>query len=92
MLSSRVLPIPLFFLLRRFAEEKFAGLADKSHARKKVRKVDISTIQEIKKLSENPDIGAYRVSAALEQMDIKLSRSTCRRYLSINRKPDHLRR
>ena len=77
-------------ILRRFAEEQFAGLADKSHARKQLRKVDISTIQEIKKLSENPIIGAYRVSAALEQMGIKLSRSTCGRYLGINRKLYHL--
>ncbi len=77
-------------ILRRFAEEQFAGLADKSHARKQLRKTDISTIQEIKKLSENPDIGAYRVSAALEQMGIKLSRASCGRYLSINRKLYHL--
>jgi transposase len=41
-------------ILQRFAEEQFAGLEDKSHARKKLRKVDIQTIQEIKKLSENP--------------------------------------
>jgi transposase len=52
--------------------------------------VDISTIQEIKKLSENPNIGAYRVSAALEQIGIKLSRSTCGRYLSINRNLYHI--
>ncbi len=77
-------------IIRRFAEEQFAGMADKSHARKQLRKVDISTIQEIKKLSDNPDIGAYRVSAALEQMGIKISRATCGRYLSINRKLYHL--
>jgi putative transposase len=72
-------------ILRRFAEEQFAGLKDKSHARKKLRKVDIQTIQEINKLSENPLLGAFRVSAALEQMGIKLSRTTCGRYLSISR-------
>lgn len=77
-------------ILRRFAEEQFAGLPDKSHARKGPRKVDIKTIQEIKKLSENPLLGAYRVSAALEQMGIKLSRATCGRYLSINRSLYHL--
>ena len=77
-------------ILQRFAEEQFAGLEDKSHARKKLRKVDIQTIQEIKKLSENPLLGAYRVSAALEQMGIKLSRATCGRYLSINRNLYHL--
>jgi transposase len=75
---------------RRFAEEQFAGLDDKSHARERLRKVDISTIQEIKKLSENPELGAYRVSAALEQMGIKLSPSTCGRYLGINRRLYHL--
>ncbi|WP_220197835.1 DDE-type integrase/transposase/recombinase [Ktedonospora formicarum] len=77
-------------ILRRFAEEQFAGMPDKSRARKQPRKVDISTIQEIKRLSENPDIGAYRVSAALEQMGMKISRATCGRYLSINRKLYHL--
>jgi transposase len=77
-------------ILQRFAQEQFAGLEDKSHARKKLRKVDIQTIQEIKKLSENPLLGAYRVSAALEQMGIKLSRATCGRYLSINRSLYHL--
>ena len=61
-------------ILRRFAEEQFAGLEDKSHARTGQRKVDIHTIQKIKKLSENPLLGAYRVNAALEQMGIKLSR------------------
>jgi putative transposase len=65
-------------------------MPDKSHARKQPRKVDISTIQEIKKLSENPVIGAYRVSAALAQIGIKLSRETCGRYLTINRKLYHL--
>src|SRR5579863_1235625 len=35
-------------ILQRFAEEQFAGLEDKSHARKKLRKVDIQSIQEIK--------------------------------------------
>ena len=77
-------------ILQRFAEEQFAGLEDKSHAHKKLRKVNIQTIQEIKKLSENPLLGAYRVSAALEQMGIKLSRATCGRYLSINRGLYHL--
>src|SRR6266566_3468554 len=77
-------------ILRRFAQEQFAGLEDKSHARTGLRKVDMQTIQEIKKLSENPLLGAYRVSAALEQMGIKLSRATCGRYLSINRNLYHL--
>jgi uncharacterized protein YneF (UPF0154 family) len=30
-------------------------------------------MSEVKKLAENPELGAYRVSAVLEQMGIKLS-------------------
>jgi putative transposase len=76
--------------LKRWATEQFAGLEDKSHARTRLRKVDLKTMQEVKKLSENPLIGAYRVSAALEQMGIKLSRATCGRLLAINRDLYHL--
>ena len=76
--------------LKRWAQEQFAGLQDKSHARTGVRKVDLKAVQEVKKLSENPLIGAYRVSAALEQMGIKLSRATCGRLLSLNRDLYHL--
>src|SRR5712692_3551398 len=35
-------------ILRRFAEEQFAGLPDKSHARTELRKVDFELVQEIK--------------------------------------------
>jgi len=76
--------------LKRWAEEQFAGLEDKSHARTAVRKVDLKAMQEVKKLSENPLLGAYRVSAALEQMGIKLSRATCGRLLALNRDLYHL--
>src|SRR6202043_3289504 len=76
--------------LNRWAQEQFAGLQDKSHARTGVRKVDLKAVQEVKKLSENALIGAYRVSAALEQMGIKLSRATCGRLLALNRDLYHL--
>jgi len=76
--------------LKRWAEEQFAGLEDKSHARHRPRKVDLKAVHEIKKLSENPLIGAYRVSAALEQIGIKLSRATCGRLLALNRDLYHL--
>lgn len=80
----------IYTTLKRWAEEQFAGLEDKSHARKGVRKVDLKAVQEVKKLSQNPLIGAYRVSAALEQMGIKLSRATCGRLLALNRDLYHL--
>ena len=76
--------------LKRWAKEQFAGIEEKSHARTGVRKVDLTAVQEVKKLAQNPLIGAYRVSAALEQMGIKLSRATCGRRLSLNRDLYHL--
>jgi putative transposase len=80
----------VYSTLKRWAEEQFAGLEDKSRARTGIRKVDLRAVQEVKKLSENPLIGAYRVSAALEQMGIKLSRATCGRLLALNRDLYHL--
>jgi len=80
----------VYTTLKRWAEEQFAGLEDKSHATRGPRKVDLKAVQEVKKLSENPLIGAYRVSAALEQMGIQLSRATCGRLLALNRDLYHL--
>src|SRR5207237_4703354 len=78
-------------VLKRFSEEQFAGLADKSSApHYPARKVTLSAMNEVKKLAENAELGAYRISAALEQMGIRLSRATCRRILAINRDLYHL--
>jgi transposase InsO family protein len=79
-------------VLKRFAEEHFAGLPDRSSApRSPNRKVTLQAVQEVKKLAENPELGAFRVSAALEQMGIKLSPATCGRVLSLNRDLYHLK-
>jgi putative transposase len=76
----------VYDILHRFATEGYAGLDDKSRApHNPARKVTIRDINEVKKLASNPDLGAYRVMAALEQMGIKLSRATCGRLLALNR-------
>jgi putative transposase len=81
----------VYIVLKRFAEEHFAGLPDKSSAPKSPhRKVTLRAVQEVKKLTENPELGAFRVSAGLEQMGIKLSPATCGRVLSLNRDVYHL--
>lgn len=41
-----------------------------------------------KSVRESPELGAYRVHAALEQIGIHLSQATCGRLLSLNRKTD----
>lgn len=77
--------------LKRWADEQFAGLYDQSHTpHHPATKVTLKAMREVKRLAENPELGAYRVSAALEQMGIKLSRSTCGRLLAVNRDLYHL--
>jgi putative transposase len=77
--------------LNRWAEEQFAGLEDKSHARhKRALKTDLKVMNAVKRLQANPELGAYRIHTALLQQGINLSPSTCGRILSLNRKLYHL--
>lgn len=72
--------------LHRFRDEGFAGMEDKSHANTRpVRKVDMSMKLEVKKIQENPEIGAFRIRAKLKQMGITLSRATVGRIMAENR-------
>ena len=69
--------------LRRFGEEGIASLADKARGRPAgVRKVTLAAIEEVRKLARNPQIGAFRVQAALKQKGFDLSRATCGRILA----------
>jgi hypothetical protein len=64
-------------------EEGIEGLADKPFGRPAgVRKVDIRAIEAVRKLAQNPNIGAFRVQAALEREGFDLSRATCGRILA----------
>jgi len=72
--------------LKRWVAEGVAGLDDKSHARTGLRKVDLPTMLAVKRLQDNPGLGAFRVHAALRQIGIEISPSTCGRILAMNRK------
>jgi hypothetical protein len=62
------------------------GLDEKSRANTRpVRKVDLATKNAVRKLQENPELGAFRIYAALRQMGIHVSRATCGRILAENR-------
>jgi transposase len=75
----------VYDILRRWAEEKV--LDDKSRANhNKVRKVDLATMNAVRKLQENPELGEFRIHAALKQMGIHISARTCGRILAVNRK------
>jgi len=76
----------VYDILHRWATEGYAGLEDKSRApHNPARKVTLREMNEVKKLASNPDLSAYRVMAALEQIGIKLSQRTCGRLLALNR-------
>jgi len=75
----------VYEVLQRWAALGHRGLDDtpQQHA----RKTGIREIHEVGKLvQESPELGAYRVRAALEQIGIHLSQATCGRLLALNRK------
>ena len=77
----------VYRVLKRWAEEGTEGLEDKPRGRRPgVRKVDLETIEAVRKLQQNPELGAFRVHAALKQMGIELSRATCGRIMATNRR------
>ncbi len=72
--------------LRRWFAEGLPGLEDQSRAPKHpARKVDLKALAAIRRLQANPELGGFRVSAALEQRGIFLSPRTCRRILALHR-------
>jgi putative transposase len=81
----------VYATLKRWIEEQFAGLPDKSsRPHLPATKTTLRAMQEVKKMQINPQLGEYRVSAALEQLGIKLSPRTCGRILALNRELYHL--
>ncbi len=72
--------------LRRWIEEGVAGLGDKPPVpRQPPRKVDLRTMRTVQKFQENPELGAFRMHAALKKDGIELSPRTCGRILALNR-------
>jgi transposase len=73
----------VYKILKKFKEEGAEGLKDEPHGRPAgVRKVTLAAIEEVRKLAQNPEIGAFRVHAALKQKGFDLSRTTCGRILA----------
>jgi putative transposase len=79
--------VTVYATLRRWIDEGLAGMDDQSRAPKtRVRKTDLKAIAEVRTLQENPELGAFRIHAALKQIGIELSPRTCGRILALNRK------
>ena len=72
--------------LKRWIAEGVAGLDNKpSTPHRPATKVTLRAIATVKELQENPLLGQFRVHAALKQLGIFLSPSTCGRILALNR-------
>jgi putative transposase len=77
----------VYTTLRRWIGEGVEGLEDKPPIPKfPVRKADLAAINAIRKLQINPELGEFRIHAALLRLGIKLSPRTCGRILALNRK------
>jgi transposase len=76
----------VYEVLRRWDEEGWPGLADRPLGpRHPARKVDLRAMAAIRRLQANPELGEFRVHAALAQQGIHLSPSTCGRILALHR-------
>jgi putative transposase len=81
----------VYRVLRRWMEEGPAGLEDKKRGRPSgVQKVDLRAMLEVRRRQENPELGAFRMRAALEQVGIHLSTRTIGRILKANREAEGL--
>jgi transposase len=76
----------VYEVLRRWDEAGWPGLADRPFGpRHPARKVDLRAMAAIRRLQANPELGEFRVHAALAQQGIHLSPSTCGRILALHR-------
>ena len=62
------------------------GLADKPRTlHRRALKADLRAIAAVRQLQANPELGEFRMPAALQQLGIALSPRTCGRILAVNR-------
>jgi len=72
--------------LKRWIEEGVEGLDDRPNTGGGVRKADLKTYATVRRIQENPELGAFRVRAALAREGIHLSARTVGRILAVNRR------
>jgi putative transposase len=76
----------VYATLRRWIAEGAAGLGDKPRVPKHpARKTDLAAINAVRKLQVNPELGEFRIHAALLLLGIELRPRTCGRILALNR-------
>jgi putative transposase len=77
----------VYIALQRWVAEDFAGLPDKSRARKRrALKVDLQTVETVRQLQDNPLRGEFRMHSKLKhEFGIDLSPRTCGYIMAQNR-------
>lgn len=76
----------VYRVLRRWAEEGPTGLEDKLDGRPPgVRKVTLKAMEAIRRFQLNPNLGEFRIHAALAQIGTHPSARRCGRILALNR-------
>jgi putative transposase len=73
--------------MKRWWEEGPSGLEDKPPLpHQPATKSTLWAMNAVRKLQQNPELGAFRIQTALQQLGIQLSMRTCGRILARNRK------
>jgi len=76
----------VYEIVRRWDEEGWPGLTDRPFGpRHPRRKVDLRAMAAIRRLQANPELGEFRIHAALLQQGLHLSPRTCGRILALHR-------
>jgi putative transposase len=77
----------VYATLKRWIEEGVRGLEDKPPIpHQAATKTTLRAMNEVRKLQQNPELGAFRIHAALEQLGVYLSTRTCGRIFARNRR------
>jgi putative transposase len=72
--------------LKRWIAEGVEGLDDRSNTGGGVRKADLKAYAAVRRIQENPELGAFQVRVALAREGIHLSARTVGRILAVNRR------
>src|SRR3954470_8357653 len=82
----------VYATLKRWVAEGVNGLQDRAPIPEHpTTKTTLQAMEAVRKLQVNPELGEFRIHAALKQLGIHLSARTCGRILARNRKPYGLR-
>jgi transposase InsO family protein len=77
----------VYATLKRWIDEGVRGLEDKPPIpHQAATRTTLWAMNAVRKLQQNPELGAFRIHAALDQLGIHLSTRTCGRILARNRK------